>query len=179
VPAHRALSEDPEHARQLQRLPRNLASSREPVTDLAEGAARPPGQVHRDRLLVKYTAIAATLDRSATAESINAGIERLCQLLVDYVSAGHFEVFYALQREAESFNEGGEPVVVRMVAETISQIGDTTEVILGFEEKYPSADTSMLEADLSLLGEVLERRFALEDQLIAGLHRRHAEQPAG
>ena len=133
----------------------------------------------RRDLLVKYTAIAATLDRSATAESINAGIERLCQLLVDYVSAGHFEVFYALQREAESFNEGRETAVARLVAETISQIGDTTEVILGFEEKYPSGDISALEADLSLLGEVLELRFALEDRLISGLHRRHAEQPVG
>jgi regulator of sigma D len=136
----------------------------------------------RRDLLVKYTAIAATLDRSATAESINAGIERLCQLLVDYVSAGHFEVFYALQQEAQSFNRGsekGSEVVASMVAETIPQIGDTTEVILGFEEKYPSADISSLEADLSLLGEVLELRFALEDRLISGLHRRNAEQPAG
>lgn len=129
----------------------------------------------RRDLLVKYTAIAATLDRSATAESINAGIERLCQLLVDYVSAGHFEVFYALQREGESFKDGSEV----MVADIIPRIGDTTEVILGFEEKYPSGDMAMLEADLSLLGEVLELRFALEDRLISGLHRRHAEQPSG
>ena len=129
----------------------------------------------RRDLLVKYTAIAATLDRSATTESVNSGIERLCQLLVDYVSAGHFEVFYALQREAESFKDGSEAIA----AEIIPQIGDTTEVILGFEEKYPAEDIKTLEADLSLLGEVLESRFGLEDRLIAGLHRSHAEKPGG
>ncbi len=126
----------------------------------------------RRDLLVKYTAIAATLDRSASPESINEGIERLCQLLVDYVSAGHFEVFYALQKEAETFRDGSEAIA----AEIIPQIGDTTEVILGFEEKYPAGDFDSLEADLSLLGEVLESRFGLEDQLISGLHRSHSKQ---
>ena len=35
-----------------------------------------------------------------------------------------------------------------------------------------------LDADLSLLGEVLESRFSLEDRLIALLHRSHAAQAA-
>ena len=126
----------------------------------------------RRELLVKYTAIAATLDRCAPNSTINAGIERLCQLLVDYVSAGHFEVYYALQREAEAFRDGSEEIA----SDLIPRIGDTTEVILGFEEKYPSKDSANLEADLSLLGEVLESRFALEDQMIAALHRSHAAQ---
>lgn len=127
----------------------------------------------RRDVLVKYTAIAATLDRHA-GEDLNAGIERLCQLLVDYVSAGHFEVFLALQKEAEIFADGSGEVA----NDIIPAIGDTTEVILGFEEKYPSAQFDDLDADLSLLGEVLESRFALEDRLIALLHRSHAAQAA-
>lgn len=126
----------------------------------------------RRELLVKYTAIAATLDRSAPIATINAAVERLCQLLVDYVSAGHFEVYYALQREAEAFRDGSEEIASNLMP----RIGDTTEVILGFEEKYPSTDTLDLETDLSLLGEVLESRFALEDQMISALHRSHAAQ---
>lgn len=125
----------------------------------------------RRELLIKYAAIAATLDRSVAPEAINAGVERLCQLLVDYVSAGHFEVYYALQREAEAFKDGSEEIS----AAIIPSITDTTDVILGFEEKYPAEDTSALESDLSLLGEVLESRFALEDRLIAALHSSHAE----
>ncbi len=132
----------------------------------------------RREVLVKYTAIAATLaatlDRDATAERVNEGIERLCQLLVDYVSAGHFEVFLALQKEAEIFADGSGEVADVL----IPNIGDTTEVILGFEEKYPAAGIEDLDADLSLLGEVLESRFALEDRLIALLHGSHAAQLA-
>ncbi len=128
----------------------------------------------RREVLVKYTAIAATLDRSSPADAINAGIERLCQLLVDYVSAGHFEVFVALQKEAEIFADGSGEVA----NDIIPAIGDTTEVILGFEEKYPCDKIEDLDADLSLLGEVLESRFALEDRLIALLHRSHALQAA-
>ena len=129
----------------------------------------------RRELLVKYTAIAATLDREAPAISINEGIERLCQLLVDYVSAGPFEVFMALQKEAEIFADGSGEVA----GELIPNIGDTTEVILGFEEKYPCDSLDDLDADLSLLGEVMESRFALEDRLIAILHGSHASAAAG
>lgn len=128
----------------------------------------------RREVLVKYTAIAATLDRSASVESVNAGVERLCQLLVDYVSAGHFEVFLALQKEAEIFKDGSGEVANVL----IPNIGDTTEVILGFEEKYPADSLEDLDADLSLLGEVLETRFALEDRLIAVLHGSHASAAA-
>lgn len=128
----------------------------------------------RREVLVKYTAIAATLDREAPVERVNEGIERLCQILVDYVSAGHFEVFVALQKEAEIFADGSGEVADVL----IPNIGDTTEVILGFEEKYPTGDLVDVDADLSLLGEVLESRFALEDRLIALLHGSHAAQLA-
>lgn len=128
----------------------------------------------RRDVLVKYTALAATLDRETNPESINAGVERLCQLLVDYVSAGHFEIFLALQKEAEVFADGSGEVA----NELIPNIGDTTEVILGFDEKYPCDHLQDLDADLSLLGEVMETRFALEDRLIALLHRSHAAAAA-
>ncbi|MEM0955090.1 MAG: Rsd/AlgQ family anti-sigma factor [Pseudomonadota bacterium] len=129
----------------------------------------------RRDLLVSYTAIAATLERAADADNgaLNPALERLCQQLVDYTSAGHFEVFVALQREARGFDDGTDEVG----EELIPSIGDTTEVILGFEEKYPGASVQSLDADLSLLGEVLESRFALEDRLIAFLHRIHAVVP--
>ena len=127
----------------------------------------------RRDLLVCYAAIAATLERETDAEVLNPALERLCQQLVDYTSAGHFEVFVALQREARQFADGGEEVG----QELIPSISDTTEVILGFEEKYPGLDVASLDSDLSLLGEVLESRFALEDRLIAFLHRIHALTP--
>ncbi|MEQ9465209.1 MAG: Rsd/AlgQ family anti-sigma factor, partial [Haliea sp.] len=55
---------------------------------------------------------------------------------------------------------------------------DTTEVILAYEDKYGSGDSypDTLRRDLSALGEMLESRFVLEDQLIAGLHNSHRRQ---
>ena len=52
-------------------------------------------------------------------------------------------------------------------------IGDTTEVILAYEEKYGAGGhpTGSLKRDLSSLGEVLESRFVLEDRLIAARQR--------
>ena len=97
--------------------------------------------------------------------------QSLCELLVDYVSAGHFEVFHQLINEAESFGDGSGALAEKLMP----AIGDTTEVILAYEEKY-SGDAEFpdtLERDLSALGEVLESRFVLEDRLIAGLHNRH------
>ena len=126
----------------------------------------------RRDILVKYAGIAATLDRKGEPDGLRNGLERLCQLLVDYVSVGHFEVFYQLIREAEAFADGS----TLLAEEIIPHIGDTTEVILGFDEKYPLAAGQQADygADLSLLGEILESRFELEDRLIAGLHKAHA-----
>ncbi len=124
----------------------------------------------RREVLVKYAAIAANLERDSDKTSVDAGVERLCQLLVDYVSVGHFEVFYELIREAEAFADGSDTIA----NEIIPRIGDTTEVILGFDEKYPTGDQAAIGADMSLLGEVLESRFELEDRLITLLHRSHA-----
>ena len=73
--------------------------------------------------------------------------------------------------EAERFADGG----VELARQLMPAIGDTTEVILAYEEKYGSGDAypETLQRDLSALGEVLESRFELEDRLIAGLHNRH------
>ncbi len=125
----------------------------------------------RRAVLGKYTEIVVTLDSSLDREALMSRQKALCELLVDYVSAGHFEVFHELLNEAESFGDDS-----RALAENlIPAIGDTTEVILAYEEKYGNArgQPEKLKRDLSALGEVLESRFVLEDRLIAGLHNRH------
>lgn len=127
----------------------------------------------RREILVSYSLLATRFDHSPGAdEQQQKTLSELCQLLVDYVSVGHFEVFRELLREAEAFGDGTD----LLAADIIPQIGDTTEVILGFEEKYPLPDGNLSKytEDLSLLGEILERRFELEDRLIVGLHQTHA-----
>ena len=74
-------------------------------------------------------------------------------------------------KEAESFNDGGAAIAEGL----IPRIADTTEIIMAFDEKYPSdeANAEQFSRDMSLLGESLEMRYELEDQLIAGLHKVH------
>jgi regulator of sigma D len=135
----------------------------------------------RREVLGKYTEIAVALDSGLSDENIQQRQKRLCELLVDYVSAGHFEVFHELIDEAESFADGGGALAGKLMP----AIADTTEVIMAYEEKYSGEQgrQEKLKRDLSALGEALESRFVLEDQLIAGLHNRHrrlvANAPTG
>ena len=125
----------------------------------------------RRELLGKYTEIVVALDSNPDGDGLARRQGALCEVLVDYISAGHFEVFNELLNEAESFADGSGA----LAGQLMPAIGDTTEVILAYEEKYGDGviypDT--LRRDLSSLGELLESRFVLEDRLIAGLHSRH------
>ena len=128
----------------------------------------------RRAVLGKYTEIVVTLDSRLDDEVLAARQKALCELLMDYVSAGHFEVFAELINEAERSGDGH----CELAEKLMPAIGDTTEVILAYEEKYGNAQgrPEKLRRDLSALGELLESRFLLEDQLIAGLHNRHRRQ---
>jgi regulator of sigma D len=124
----------------------------------------------RRELLGKYTEIVVTLDIDQGSQ-LQERQKSFCGLLVDYVSAGHFEVFHQLVAEAESFADGSG----QLAEQLIPDIGDTTEVILAYEEKYGGGKSfpETLQRDLSALGELLESRFVMEDRLIAGLHNSH------
>ena len=125
----------------------------------------------RRALLGRYTEIVVALGIDLDERDLETRQQGLCEMLVDYVSAGHFEVFHELINEAESFDDGS----CALAEKLMPAIGDTTEVILAYEEKYGSAQgrQEKLKRDLSALGEVQESRFVLEDQLIAGLHQKH------
>lgn len=128
----------------------------------------------RRTLLGKYTELAVTTRAAVNAEQLARQQREFCGLLVDYVSAGHFEVYLELIEEAESFADGSGG----LAGEIMPSIGNTTEFILAYDEKYTGRDggSARLERDLCALGEVLESRFALEDRLIAGLHNSHRRQ---
>jgi regulator of sigma D len=125
----------------------------------------------RNTLLSKYTELAVTTETSMGESELKTMQEALGGLIVDYISAGHFEVFDELINESQLYADGGRKLAARL----IPQISDTTEFILAYEEKYGAGQEypETLERDLSALGEMLETRFVLEDQLIAGLHSRH------
>lgn len=109
---------------------------------------------------------------------LSAGSERFCQLLVDYLSSGHFEVYEQLLREGSEFSDGS----LEDAQELFPKIQASTDLALDFNDSYSSfPDPTVQELRefvdaLSALGVALEGRFELEDQMIALLHTAHREQ---
>ena len=98
-------------------------------------------------------------------------IRHFCQTLVDYVSAGHFEVYDQLIKEGRDFDDKDG---LKAAAELYKVIDATTEYLLDFNDKYQETDDlSTLATDLSQAGQQLESRFEAEDQMIAVLHHAH------
>ena len=123
----------------------------------------------RQQLLIGYCNLTENPDAYDTAERLQS----TCQILVDYISAGHFEIYDKLINEARDFaNNGG-----LKEAESLYQtIDSTTEDILDFNDKYlETDDLSTIETDLSRLGEILATRFEAEDRMIEVLHTAHRE----
>jgi regulator of sigma D len=129
----------------------------------------------RQVLIVQYCDLTATT-AFANVEQVRGKFVRLCELLLDYVSAGHFEVYQKLIQEAKEFDDGG----VELVSKVYPRIESTTEVALAFNDRLEGRgqteeDLRALMEPLSNLGEDLETRFELEDFLIEHLHNAHAE----
>lgn len=124
----------------------------------------------RQELLVRFYRVSTgNVDEDVRGEKLR----RLCEILVDYVSAGHFEVYDQLIKEGREFSdtdglkEGSRLFVI---------IDQTTEQVLDFNDKYQETDDlSSLDDDLSQLGVALETRFEAEDGMIAVLHTAHKD----
>jgi regulator of sigma D len=129
----------------------------------------------RRELVQAYTA----LSKSAQAPAINCeSLQGFCELLVDYVSAGHFEVYEQLTSEARAFNDQRGLELAKRIYPRIEAI---TEAALAFNDRCDngdSRDNASLVAELDRLGQLLQERFELEDCLIEVLHNAHQEQVA-
>lgn len=122
----------------------------------------------RRELLVMYCELTEVTDFSDPENNYDAELQQFCEIMVDYVSVGHFEVFEQITKEAEIFgNDQG----LDKSPKLIDKIQTTTELILDFNDKYITAkDLDALIIDLAALGETFVQRFADEDVLIDLLH---------
>ena len=130
----------------------------------------------RQEMILLYCAIDGLKEYTPQETPISVKIQAFCQVLVDYVSAGHFEVYDQLMKEAEQFADEG----IEIAKKLYPQIHSTTETALAFNDKYDTEEhcdeqLGSLARDLSALGEQLETRFDLEDLLIEKLHNNHRE----
>ncbi len=129
----------------------------------------------RQSLLVRFCDLTEIVDDE---ENPDRGVilQQVCQLMVDYTSAGHFEVYDQLVKEAEDFDDKDAITASQSAFDTIDT---TTEYILDFNDKYQEIDDlETLNTDLSKLGEALVSRFESEDKIIAVLHTAHKDQVA-
>lgn len=118
----------------------------------------------RKQLLVEYCQLAGLppFERSKGALPGKDEIEAFCELLVDYMSAGHFEVY-------DKLPQANQPLANSLYP----QISATTEHALSFHDSYAEITNEQqlneFDRQLSQLGQQLEERFALEDKLMQSL----------
>lgn len=103
-----------------------------------------------------------------TEPSLVETVQRFCQLLIDYISLGHFGVYRRIIDGTERRLQA-----IATAEEVYPQIEKVTDVALAFNDKYEQLDARSLhvelEGDLSRLGEALAARFELEDRMMASL----------
>ncbi|MFY8275488.1 sigma D regulator [Pseudoalteromonas sp. SSDWG2] len=128
----------------------------------------------RQELLVQYCALAGTPHaKHGLALPEQACIQSFCQLLMDYLSAGHFEIYDDIVKQCELRGEDS----LKLAQSLYPQISATTDIALDFNDNYAEAKNDDLlknfDNDLSKLGEALTTRFELEDELIHNLYTNH------
>jgi regulator of sigma D len=127
----------------------------------------------RHELVSAYSVLS---EASQPAAANAPEVQKFCQILVDYVSAGHFEVYEQLTSEAKAF---GDVRGLELAKQIYPRIEAITEAALAFNDHCDngdSGDSVSLNAELKRFGQMLHERFELEDCLIEVLHNSHQEQ---
>lgn len=115
----------------------------------------------------EYSTIAAMRPFRAD-QPLEIELRKFCQVLIDYVSLGHFGIY---QRIAEG-NERRRKVI-ELAERIYPRITEVTEAAVAFNDKYEALEGDSLRRcladDLSRLGEELAARFELEDSLVQSM----------
>ncbi len=131
----------------------------------------------RQELIILLCAVDGLREFTPQDTPISIKVQAFCQVLVDYVSAGHFDVYNRLLKEAEYFgDEDAEEILNRCYP----VIQTSTDLAIQFNDTYETFQDQKLfrdalSKDMSQLAETLEARFEIEDELIERLHNRHKE----
>ncbi len=129
----------------------------------------------RQELLVLYCKLIglSPYERNDHALPEQIEIQRFCQILVDYLSAGHFEIYDDIAKACEIKGKQS----VALAQSLYPKISESTDIALAFNDKYAEVKKGSLlpdfDEELSKLGETLELRFEYEDELIDNLYSNH------
>jgi len=131
----------------------------------------------RKRLLITYYRLTGiNADRGWTAKVDDKVLDDFCQNLVDYLSTGHFTAYERFIRELENRDQLAKAKAIypslSANTEQIMEIYDTH-----LENAIGGSNTQELQYALSMVGEALAERFALEDKFIALVLDKDNENP--
>jgi len=123
----------------------------------------------RRELLVKLNQVSCKEKTLPSAEQLQS----FCQILMDYLSAGHFEVYEEVVKQCELNG----PQSLAVAEGLYPKISATTDICLNFNDRYSEdysdSDWTDLDAELSKIAETIATRIELEDELINQLHEKH------
>jgi len=125
----------------------------------------------RRELLISYNRLSQAWH--AKGQVATSRIEEFRELLVDYLSAGHFEIYEQLMHEAEAFKD---QQALKLLDTTLPLLHESTQQLMQDEEQLTPLGLANLDQTLGHAGELLAERFEQEDLLIAKLHEAHAPQ---
>ncbi|MHB8256513.1 MAG: sigma D regulator [Acidiferrobacterales bacterium] len=124
----------------------------------------------RTEMLVLFCRLAGIESYAPEIRPVKKLLEEFCQILVDYISAGHFALYERIIDGTERRRD-----VASLAEQLYPAIAETTDAALDFNDRYDRDNhRPMLEnlpQELSQLGEQIAVRIELEDRLIAALAR--------
>lgn len=120
----------------------------------------------RQQVLVLFCQLAG-LETYTPEKRLKEQLEGFCEVLVDYIAFGHFEVFDRIARGDERRQD-----VMKVAEEVYPRVAEVAEEVVAFNDKYDLVDDQVLEHlhdDLSVLGESLASRIEMEDKIVSTL----------
>jgi len=126
----------------------------------------------RTEMLVLFCRVAGLepFSDASNKESAASALQQFCQVMVDYIAAGHFSLYERIANGTERRSS-----IANLANRLYPRISETTEVALNFNDKYDCGDHCEIHPDLgddlSRLGEELAVRVELEDQILSAMNR--------
>lgn len=143
----------------------------QPATDRRARTKREIKQLinERNEVLALYCSLAGCDgNRITSADNIEEeSLQEFCQLLIDYIATGHFELYSRISEGKERRTE-----IIKLANTIYPRIERTTALAVEFNDTYDGGNKftdelkTQLPGRLSILGEELATRIELEDQLI-------------
>lgn len=124
--------------------------------------------LERHKVLIAYCEIAGLTPNEQNEGALphDFYIKHFCQILMDYISAGHFDIFEKIISAYQYSAYDHTPYL----HEIYPKILVSTDLAIQFNDKYAETikdeHLNTFDKNLSLLGKHLEQRFELEDNLL-------------